>query len=144
MASPSCAKSFSSLLSMFFLLSQGRRARPKGHARQTKGERTDGAPRTLHPMWDMVKCGADPSRRTSRWLQCCYQRRMRSVDDFVAARALKCHTLQSTSTSQAQLAHTKGLGSARFRGFFRKDLNQVRDQEVGGSNPLAPTIYLIW
>jgi len=62
------------------------------------------------------------------------------VDDFVAAGAHRFKRIQSRSTSAAQVVHYQLTGKLQDPVDFNIMRNLVRDQEVDGSNPFAPTI----
>jgi len=60
-------------------------------------------------------------------------------DDFVDAKAPAIQKLQTTSTSFKQLARYQWLTKCHKTTDLRRMRHRVRDQEAGGSNPLAPT-----
>ena len=62
-----------------------------------------------------------------------------SVDDFVAAKAPNFNKNQQTSTSRLQQVQQQSLWKPQDSTGFNRLLNLVRDQGVGGSNPLSPT-----
>jgi hypothetical protein len=60
------------------------------------------------------------------------------VGDFVDAKAPGFNKIQSTSTGTPQTTQQQSLRINKTIE-FNKHRHLVRDQEVGGSNPLAPT-----
>jgi hypothetical protein len=62
-----------------------------------------------------------------------------SVDDFVAVEASKFNRDQRRSRGEAATHSTPITCGLQNSIQFNKDWNLVRDQGVGGSNPLSPT-----
>ena len=69
--------------------------------------------------------------------------RKETVDNFVAAKAPDFSAFQQGLARMRQTVQFKASNFHAFSANFNKLLNLVRDQEVGGSNPLAP-IFLFW
>ena len=66
--------------------------------------------------------------------------RKETVDNFVAAKAPDFSAFQQGLARMRQTVQFKASNFHAFSANFNKLLNLVRDQEVGGSNPLAPMI----
>jgi hypothetical protein len=65
------------------------------------------------------------------------------VDEIEAVEALCFHNLQQASTTEPQLIQQESVGNQQNSTRFNKQWNLVRDQGVGGSNPLSPTNLFI-
>jgi hypothetical protein len=63
-----------------------------------------------------------------------------SVGNFVTAKASDFNKEQQLSTNGLQQVQYQSVRNNKFSTSFNKDWNLVRDQGVGGSNPLSPTI----
>jgi len=63
----------------------------------------------------------------------------KNVDDFVAVKAHGFNNGQHLSTSSPQQVQQQSLENRRNSTTFNNSWNLVRDQGVGGSNPLSPT-----
>jgi hypothetical protein len=64
-----------------------------------------------------------------------------TVDDFVAVRAIKDQSHSTRSQSAAATRSISNVCDLRNSVEFNNCRNLVRDQGVGGSNPLSPTIF---
>jgi hypothetical protein len=62
------------------------------------------------------------------------------VVEFVAARASENLTKLQRTTRRLQQVQFKALAIIKISTAFNRLWNAVRDQGVGGSNPLSPTI----
>ena len=62
-----------------------------------------------------------------------------TVGKIEAVEALCFHKLQQASTTEPQLIQQESVGNQQNSTRFNKQWNLVRDQGVGGSNPLSPT-----
>jgi hypothetical protein len=62
-----------------------------------------------------------------------------SVDDFVAVKAHNFNRDLQNSTSSSQQIQQQPLGINKIQQISISSGNLVRDQGVGGSNPLSPT-----
>jgi hypothetical protein len=66
--------------------------------------------------------------------------RCSAVDDFVAANAPRVQSISTALNKQPATGSTAITGSGKSSTSFNNAWNLVRDQRVGGSNPLSPTI----
>ena len=79
--------------------------------------------------------------RNNRWYCIRFSFAQITVVDFVAIAPPNFITFQSKSTDWLQLAQQQSLRITQVHQISPSVWNLVRDQGVGGSNPLSPTNY---